>query len=46
MNKKYDPETLVYIDKDGWIGSDCQDAIAYLIDDSYLKEGGILTINN
>lgn len=49
---RFDPETKVYLDKDGWQrysdSEDINDVISYLIDDSPIKLRGkdYLMINN
>jgi hypothetical protein len=49
---KYDPETKVHLDKDGWQDydntGDKNDIISYLIDDSSMKRRGAdyIMINN
>ena len=47
--QKFDPETIVYLDKDGWgQGRDTEDVISYVIDDSAVtcRDGNYLVINN
>lgn len=44
---KYDGNTRVYLDKDGWVnGSDNDEVIGYLFDDWGLENYGSITVNN
>ena len=47
--QRFDPNTVVYLDKDGWgQGENANDVISYVIDDSAItsRHGDYLVINN